>query len=218
MSEVILGENRWSLIEARRHDDLAFGLVKQEERRGISAEVFAQNGWRLIYDEPKKYHRNDHVTNVRVWFNQDETLVLKLDDAGMLVDQASALTRLRQEFGVKVPDHLVLIKDGDITLLQMEKLDFQSGHQIYEMLKGNRSLPQGCTLVADDLREMYVQAKAVAKSCRAHIKMRPFDQSGLHHGNWGVTAAAFNGWRAGTTLAAGDVVVFDPVSMSYDHV
>ena len=216
MSDVILGENRYSLIDARRQDDLAFGLLKQEERPGISASVFMQNGWRLIYDEPKKYHRLDDVTRVRVWFSSDDTLVLKLDDPGMLIDQATALIRLEKMFGVKIPDHLLLLTDGAVSLLQMEKLDFKSGYKIHRIERGSDPIPQGMVATADDLRELYRQAKQVAMACRAYIMNRPYDVTGFHHGNWGVTTEAFTNWASGKTLAAKDVVIFDPVSMQYD--
>jgi hypothetical protein len=216
MSCVILGENRYSLIDARRQDDLAFGLLRKEERPGISASVFMQNGWRLIYDEPKKYHRLDDVTRVRVWFSSDETLVMKLDDPGMLIDQASALIRLKKTFGVKVPDHLLLVADGAISLLQMEKLDFWSGYKIHRIVRGDDQPLAGMVATATDLKELYRQAKQVAMACKAYIMNRPYDVTGFHHGNWGVTTEAFTNWAPGKTLAAKDVVIFDPVSMQYD--
>lgn len=216
MSCVILGENRYSLIDARRQDDLAFGLLRKEERPGISASVFMQNGWRLIYDEPKKYHRLDDVTRVRVWFSSDETLVMKLDDPGMLIDQASALIRLKKTFGVKVPDHLLLVADGAISLLQMEKLDFWSGYKIHRIVRGGDQPLAGMVATATDLKELYRQAKQVAMACKAYIMNRPYDVTGFHHGNWGVTTEAFTNWAPGKTLAAKDVVIFDPVSMQYD--
>lgn len=213
---VILGENRYSLIDARRQDDLAFGLLKQEERPGISASVFMQNGWRLIYDEPKKYLRRDDVTRVRVWFSSDDTLVLKLDDTGMLIDQASALIRLQKTFGVKVPDHLLLVTDGAVSLLQMEKLNFKSGYKIHRIVRGSDPVPEGMVATATDLEELYRQAKQVAMACKAFIMNRPYDVTGFHHGNWGVTTDAFTNWAPGKTLAAKDVVIFDPVSMQYE--
>lgn len=216
MSCVILGENRYSLIDARRQDDLAFGLLRKEERPGISASVFMQNGWRLIYDEPKKYHRLDDVTRVRVWFSSDETLVMKLDDPGMLIDQASALIRLKKTFGVKVPDYLLLVADGAISLLQMEKLDFWSGYKIHRIVRGDDQPLAGMVATATDLKELYRQAKQVAMACKAYIMNRPYDVTGFHHGNWGVTTEAFTNWAPGKTLAAKDVVIFDPVSMQYD--
>lgn len=216
MSDVILGENRYSLIDARRQDDLEFGLLKQEERPGISASVFMQNGWRLIYDEPKKYHRLDEVTRVRVWFNDDETLVFKLDDPGMLVDQATALIRLEKTFGVKVPDNLLLVTDGGVSLLQMEKLDFWSGYKIHRIERGSDPVPTGMVATRADLKELYRQAKQVAMACKAYIMARPYDVTGFHHGNWGVTTEAFTNWAPGKTLAAKDIVIFDPVSMKYD--
>ena len=191
MSDVILGENRYSLIDARRQDDLAFGLLKQEERPGIAASVFVQNGWRLIYDEPKKYHRRDDVTRVRVWFSSDDTLVLKLDDRGMLIDQATALIRLEKTFGVKIPDHLVLVTDGAESLLQMEKLDFWSGYKIHRIVRGDDQPLAGMVATAKDLKELYNQARQVAMACKAYIMNRPYDVTGFHHGNWGVTTDAF---------------------------
>lgn len=216
MSDVILGENRRSLIEARRQDDLAFGLLLQEERPGISASVFMQNGWRQIYDEPKKYHHRDDVTRVRVWFNDDDNLVFKLDDPGMLVDQATALIRLQKFFGVKIPDNLLLVTDGDVSLLQMEKLDFWSGYRIHRIERGSDEVPAGMVATRNDLRELYRQAKEVAMACKAYIMSRPYDVTGFHHGNWGVTTEAFTNWAPGKTLAAKDVVIFDPVSLKYD--
>ena len=216
MSDVILGENRYSLIDARRQDDLAFGLLKQEERPGISASVFMQNGWRLIYDEPKKYHRLEDVTRVRVWFSSDDTLVLKLDDPGMLIDQATALIRLEKMFGVKIPDHLLLLTDGAVSLLQMEKLDFWSGYKIHRIVRGDDQPLAGMVATATDLKELYRQAKQVAMACKAYIMNRPYDVTGFHHGNWGVTTEAFTNWAPGKTLAAKDIVIFDPVSMKYD--
>lgn len=216
MSCVNLGENRYSLIDARRQDDLAFGLLRKEERPGISASVFMQNGWRLIYDEPKKYHRLDDVTRVRVWFSSDDTLVLKLDDTGMLIDQATALIRLEKMFGVKIPDHLLLVTDGAVSLLQMEKLDFWSGYKIHRIVRGDDQPLAGMVATATDLRELYRQAKQVAMACKAYIMIRPYDVTGFHHGNWGVSTEAFTNWAPGKTLAAKDVVIFDPVSMQYD--
>lgn len=216
MSEVILGENKASLVAARRQDDLAFGLLKQEERPGISASVFMQQGWRLIYDEPKKYHHRDDVTRVRVWFSLNEPLVFKLDDPGMLIDQATALIRLQKVFGVKIPDHLVLVVDGDVSLLQMEKLDFWSGYRIHRIERGSDPVPEGMAVTRDDLRELYRQARQVAMTCKAYIMSRPYDVTGFHHGNWGVTTEAFTNWAPGKTLAAKDVVIFDPVSLKYD--
>lgn len=213
MSDVILGENRWSLIEARRHDDLTFGLVKQLERPGVSADVFAQKGWKLISDEQKTYDQNDHVTNVRVWFSDDGKLVYKLDDRGVLIDQASALVRLQRDFGIKVPDDLLLVTDGDVTLLQMEKLDFWSGYRINKIVKGDHEPPQG--LDATHLASLYEQGRKVAMSCRAHIMARPFAVTGFHHGNWGIKTEAFLQWTKGAKLDAKDVVIFDPVTMSY---
>lgn len=215
MSEIALGENRWSLIEARRQDDLAFGLVKQEERPGTSASVFAQDGWHLHYDETKKYDRVDSVTKVRVWFSSDDKLVMKLDHVGMLIDQAAALTRLKRIFGVKVPDDLLLVTDGDVALLQMEKLDFRSGYRIHRIVRGSDPVPDGMVATAEDLGELYRQAKQVAMACRAYIMTRPFDVTGFHHGNWGVSTKAFTEWASGKTLAAEDVVIFDPVTMKY---
>lgn len=216
MSEVNLGENKASLIAARRQDDLTFGLLKQEERPGISASVFMQNGWRLVYDEPKKYHHRDDITRVRVWFSLDEKLVFKLDDPGMLIDQATALIRLQKTFGVKIPDHLLLVVDGDVSLLQMEKLDFWSGYRIHRIERGSDPVPQGMVATRDDLRELYRQARQIAMTCKAYILSRPYDVTGFHHGNWGVTKEAFNNWAPGKTLAAQDVVIFDPVSLKYD--
>lgn len=216
MSCVNLGENRYSLIDARRQDDLAFGLLRKEERPGISAAVFMQNGWRLIYDEPKKYHRLDDVTRVRVWFSSDDTLVLKLDDTGMLIDQATALIRLEKMFGVKIPDHLLLVTDGAVSLLQMEKLDFWSGYKIHRIVRGDDQPLAGMVATATDLRELYRQAKQVAMACKAYIMIRPYDVTSFHHGNWGVSTEAFTNWAPGKTLAAKDVVIFDPVSMQYD--
>jgi hypothetical protein len=215
MSEIALGENRWSLIEARRQDDLAFGLLKREERPGLSACVFAQDGWHLHYDETKKYDRDAAVTNVRVWFSSDDKLVLKLDCIGLLIDQATALIRLKQAFGVKVPDDLLLVSDGDVALLQMEKLDFKSGYRIHRIVRGSDPVPQGMVATAEDLGELYRQAKQVAMACRTHIMARPYDVTGFHHGNWGVTTSAFESWAPGKTLAASDVVIFDPVTAKY---
>lgn len=216
MAQIEIGKDRWSFIQARRDDDLAFGLVKQENRPGIVAALFSEQGWRLVYSERKIYERSGREVNVRVWFNDDETLVLKLDDPGMLVDQAAALIRLKQAFGIKVPDDLLIVTDGDISFLQMEKLDFRSGYAIDKIVRGDHPIPDGSACTKEDYKSLYEQANAVSKQGRAFIQARPFDETGFHHGNWGVTTRAFNEWAKGKTLAPSDVVIFDPVTMHYE--
>lgn len=216
MAQIEIGKDRWSFIQARRDDDLAFGVVKQENRPGIVAALLAEEGWRQIYSERKIYDHTGKEVNVRVWFNADETLVLKLDDSGMLVDQAAALIRLKQAFGIKVPDDLLIVTDGAVSLLQMEKLDFRSGYAVDKIVKGDYPIPEGSTCTKDDYKSLYEQANKVAKLGRAFIQARPFDETGFHHGNWGVTTSAFDNWAPGKTLEAKDVVIFDPVTMHYE--
>ncbi|HEY9784421.1 MAG TPA: hypothetical protein V6D17_03395 [Candidatus Obscuribacterales bacterium] len=217
MSETQLGPTKWDTIRHRRQDDLAFGIARVREIPGFADDVFGENGWKLIYDEPKLYHVNDRAeTRVRVWVNADKTRVVKLDDPGMVVDQMSAIARLRRRFGVTVPRHMYIIEDGGVRLLHMEFMRFISGYQVRKMAKGELALPKGVTAASEDLFDLYERTWEFSRQVKEYLLVSPFDVTGMHHGNYGVRSALLRSWRKGQTLKPRDFIVFDPVSMVYD--
>jgi hypothetical protein len=219
MPEAIPVPNRWELIEERRRHDLASGLIKQEQRPELIEDVLNQRGWTCFYEDAKHYRRSAAPITVRVYSNQDNTLVAKCDDPGCLIDQAGALARVKTKFGVSIPKDLVFVTGCGTNMLVMEKLDFWTGYKIKKISRGLMDVPAKVAglVKPEQYDELYKYARVLPHQCTDYLVTEPFDIVGLHRGNWGITAGAVDAWRPGKKLESADVIIFDPVSMRYDR-
>ncbi|HEY9777484.1 MAG TPA: hypothetical protein V6C81_27220 [Planktothrix sp.] len=219
MPQTDLGPNKWALIHARREEDLASGLVPHEERPGFAAAVLGESGWTKIYHEIKHYDVNEKPSDVCVFFDEAQTRAVKLDDGGALIDQASALVRLRRQFGVRIPSELTIVTDNGVTLLVMEKMEIATGHCVqktYRAIARDAQPADGESWTRSGYKSVYEQGKGVALACTELLVQLPFDVIGLHKGNWGVRPSLLSEkFQADRKLEASDVVIFDPVSMRY---
>lgn len=152
---------------------------------GIAQRV---DGWKQISER-------SHTT---VKESSDGNTIVKLGPRGALVDQASALKHIQEEFGVTVPKALTLHKDGDQFLLFMEKVNYVEGQKM---------------LMNAELEPLFWEANEVIKDIRTYLN----DKNSMYEGdlgneNWGVKPEAVERWRkTRQPIAREDIIVIDPV-------
>ncbi len=155
------------------------------DNKGIADRV---EDWKVISER-------SHTT---VRESSDGSTVVKEGPRGALVDQASALKHIHEDFGVTVPKALTLHKDGDKFLLFMEKVNYVEGQKM---------------LMNPELEPLFWEANEVIKEINNSLNGKNSLYEGdLGNENWGIKPEALERWKRNKQpITREDIVVIDPV-------
>jgi hypothetical protein len=186
------------LNAARRARDMADGIVPTVKDSHIFDELANDKKWQLFRSR----------SNKELLIDKSKGIVAKVFNADELADQAAALKKIQTEFGVTVPQNLVLHTAEDKAALTMTYVEHKTGQDVYVL--ANSPPGFGVRNRQSDYIDLYKQGESLAYQIHHKLNKDLFF-SDMHDENWGFTAKTIRNWKEGMTLEPKDLVVTDPV-------
>jgi hypothetical protein len=188
------------LNAARRANDVAAGVIPTVKDSKIFDELADNNQWQVFRNRDNKQLFIDKTTGtVAKLFNLDE-----------LTDQAAALKKIEGEFGVTVPQNVVLHMAEDKAALTMSYVEHKTGQDVYVLAN---SAPTKFALRnrQADYIDLYEQGESLANEIHQKLNADLFFGD-MHDENWGFTEKTIRNWRVGMSLKPENLIVTDPVT------
>jgi hypothetical protein len=165
-----------------------------------------------IFDEfvdREKWQTFVNRDDKELYIDKSKGTVAKILNADELTDQAAALKRIEEQFGVSVPQNVVLHTSGDKAALTMSYVKHQTGMDLYVRAYD----PSRFSLRnrQADYIDLYKQGEALAYDIHHDLSKALFFPD-MHDENWGFAEKTIRDWRAGMTLNPRDLIVTDPVT------
>jgi hypothetical protein len=188
------------LNAARRANDVAAGVIPTVKDSKIFDELADSKRWQVFRNRDDKQLFIDKTTGT----------VAKLFNLNELTDQAAALKKIEGEFGVTVPQNVVLHTAGDKAALTMSYVEHKTGQDVYVLAN---SAPSNFALRnrQADYIDLYEQGESLAHEIHQKLNADLFFGD-MHDENWGFTAKTIRNWRVGMSLTPEDLIVTDPVT------
>ncbi len=183
----------------RRASDVALGVIPTVKNSRIFDEFVDREKWQTFVNRDDK----------ELYIDKSKGTVAKILNADELTDQAAALKRIEEQFGVSVPQNVVLHTSGDKAALTMSYVKHQTGMDLYVRAYD----PSRFSLRnrQADYIDLYKQGEALAYDIHHDLSKALFFPD-MHDENWGFAEKTIRDWRAGMTLNPRDLIVTDPVT------
>lgn len=188
-----------TLNAERRASDVAAGIVPTVKDSKIFDEFADREKWQTFVNRDDK----------ELYINKSTGTIAKVLNADELTDQAVALKKIEGEFGVTVPQNVVLHTAGDKAALTMSYVKHQTGMDLYV-----RSYDPSRFSLRNrqaDYIDLYKQGESLANDIHHNLNDANFFPD-MHDENWGFTEKTIRNWRVGMTLNPKDLIVTDPVT------
>jgi hypothetical protein len=183
----------------RRADDIAAGVVPTVKDSKLFDELTDSEKWKTFINRDDK----------QLYIDKSKGTIAKVLSADELTDQAAALKRIEGQYGVTVPQNVVLHTAGDKAALTMSYVKHETGMDLY--VRAHDPARFSLRNRQADYMDLYKQGETLANDIHNDLSEARFFPD-MHDENWGFTEKTIRNWRAGMTLNPKDLIVTDPVT------